>query len=60
MKTVKAVFDNGDFIITSFSAAVEPEEIKKYYLGRSFNIGTVSDSMHKCIKVEFLDREEMK
>lgn len=58
MKTVKAVFDNGDFIITGFNASVGDEEIKKYYLGRFFNIGSVSDSMHKCVKVEFLDQEE--
>lgn len=53
MDSVKVTFDNGDSIVTDFSAKVSREEIAKYYMNNWFNLGSVSDDMHKCVKVEF-------
>lgn len=57
LDTVKATFDNGDVIITLFNAEVGREEMARYYLGQRFNIGSVNDSLHKCVKVEFQNKE---
>lgn len=55
LDTVKVTFDNGDEIITDFNAAIGREEIAKYYMNNWFNLGSVSDDMHKAVKVEFLE-----
>ena len=54
---VKVTFDNGDIIYSDFNSEVGREAIAEYYYGRWFNLGSVSDDMHKCVKVEF-DFEE--
>lgn len=56
MRVIKATFENGDAIITQINGT--EEEILKYYLNRTFNIGSVSDNMQKCVSVEFLDKKE--
>lgn len=58
MLAVKVTFDNGNTIFSDFNAEVSREEMAKYYMGNWFNIGSVSDDMHKAVKVEFPDREE--
>ena len=52
MKTFKVTFDNGDELITRMNGT--EAEIKDYYIGKVFNVGTVSDCMVKAVKVEFL------
>ena len=53
LDTIRVTFENGDIITTDFNAAVGREEMAKYYMGRWFNLGSVSDDRHKAIKVEF-------
>lgn len=53
LDTVKVTFDNGDEIITDFNSSIGREEIAKYYMNNWFNLGSVSDDMHKAVKVEF-------
>lgn len=53
MKTVKVTFDNGDNIITNINGT--KSEIKEYYIGSIFNIGTYKDCLAKAISVEFLE-----
>ncbi len=53
LDTVRVTFDNGDVITTDFNASVGREKITKYYMGSWFNFGTISDDMHKVVKVEF-------
>ena len=50
---VKVTFDNGDVIFSDFNAEVGREEIARYYMGKTFNLGSVKDDMHKVVKVEF-------
>lgn len=59
MDSVKVTFENGDSFETDFNAEVSREEIKKYYLGKYFNLGSVDDNMQKCINVEFRDEKEV-
>lgn len=54
MKTVTVHFENGDTITTRINGT--DEEIKAYYLGRYFNLGTVGDNMQKAVAVEFAPR----
>jgi hypothetical protein len=50
----KVTFLNGDSLVTSINGT--QEEIEKYYLGNSFNLGCgEKDRMTIAIKVEFLD-----
>ena len=53
MKTVKVTFDNGDSIITNINGI--ESEIKEYYIGNIFNIGTYEDCFVKAVSVEFLE-----
>lgn len=50
---VKVTFDNGDVIFSDFNAEVGREAIARYYMGKTFNLGSVKDDMHKVVKVEF-------
>lgn len=52
MKTVKVTFDNGDSTITNINGT--ESEIKEYYIGNIFNIGTYEDYLVKAVSVEFL------
>ena len=53
LDTVRVTFDNGEVMTTDYNAAVGREGIAKYYMGNWFNLGVVSDDMHKVVKVEF-------
>ena len=53
MKTVKVTYDNGDSIITNINGT--ESEIRDYYIGNIFNIGTYEDYLAKAISVEFLE-----
>lgn len=55
MITVKAVFDDGDEITTRFNGS--KEEAEAYYLGATFNLGTGTDRLVKCVKVEVIGGE---
>lgn len=52
MKTAHITFDNGDTITTSINGT--DDEIRAYYLGKWFNLGTVDDDMHKAVSVDVL------
>lgn len=52
MKTVKVIYENGDSMITKINGT--EEDIKAYYIGKVFNIGTVEDLLVKAVSVEFL------
>lgn len=47
---VKVIFDNGDSLKTMINTDLEGA--KNYYLGNTFNLGTVKDVMTKAINVE--------
>ena len=53
LDAVKVTFDNGVVMVTDYNAQVSREEVAKYYMGKYFNIGTVTDNMQKVVKVEF-------
>lgn len=48
----KVTFDNGDVIETEINGT--DEEIKSYYMGKTFNLGREEDDMHKVVKVEVI------
>ena len=52
MKTVRVTFSDGDSLTTSINGT--PEEIRAYYIGQTFNLGTVADRLVQAVKVEFL------
>lgn len=53
MKTIKVKFDNGDELITRINGT--ESDIKKYYIGNTFNMGRMTDCMAKAVSVEFLE-----
>ena len=50
MIAVKCTYADGTVIKTKTDRTFE--EIKEYYEGFTFNIGTVTDNLQKCISVE--------
>lgn len=48
----KVTFDNGEVITTCINGT--DEEIKSYYMGKTFNLGREEDDMHKVVKVEVI------
>lgn len=53
MKTAKVTFDNGDSTITNINGT--ESEIRNYYIGNIFNIGTYEDCLVKAVSVKFLE-----
>lgn len=53
MLTLKINYENGDYTHTRMNTT--PEEAKAYYIGKTFNIGIVSDNLQKCTSVEILE-----
>ena len=53
MKAYKFGFENGDSFITGFNGALT--EANDYYMGKTFNLGTVSDNLQHCISVEAVE-----
>lgn len=52
MLTVKCTYSNNDEIITDINTDLEGA--KKYFLNKLFNLGSDSDNIQRCIKVEEL------
>lgn len=50
MRFYKITYANGDHETTGFNGDLEAA--RGYYLGKTFNIGTVSDNLQKCVDVE--------
>jgi hypothetical protein len=50
MITVKCHYEDGDTTTTRFNGTME--EATQYYVGNVFNIGTVTDNLQKCVKIE--------
>lgn len=53
MLTLKIKYANGDINLTRMNATVE--EAKAYYIGKTFNIGVVSDDLQKCVGIDVLE-----
>jgi hypothetical protein len=55
MRTIKAIFDNGDYLETSINGT--EQDIRAYYLGKRFNLGDGAggDNVQVCIEIEFTD-----
>lgn len=53
MKAYKIGFENGDSFITGFNGSLT--EANDYYMGKTFNLGTVSDNLQRCISVEAVE-----
>ena len=53
MRTIKVTYDNGDSTITNINCT--ESEIREYYIGNIFNIGTYEDCLVKAVSVEFLE-----
>lgn len=52
MIELKAIFEDGDYILTKMNAT--KEESEAYYLNRYFNFDVADDYFKKCVKVEIL------
>jgi len=52
MKTIKVTFSNGDHLTTAINGT--EDEIRAYYIGQTFNLGTESDLLVQAVAVEFL------
>jgi len=57
MIEIKVYFDNKDSLSTRINATFE--EAEKYYVGNVFNIGSVSDKMVKCNKIELIEGDKI-
>ncbi len=53
MIKIKCEYANGDVITTKFNGTYT--EARDYFLGRVFNLGTISDNPQKCISVEHVE-----
>jgi hypothetical protein len=54
MRTIKAIFDNGDYLETSINGT--EQDIRAYYIGKRFNLGDGErDNVQVCIEIEFTD-----
>ena len=49
MIEIKAIFEDGDHILTKINTTIEGA--KDYYLNKYFNFGISEDNMKKCINV---------
>lgn len=49
-------YQNGDSISTKFNGTFQ--EAQFYYVGKVFNIGTVSDNLQKCVSIRLLSASE--
>ena len=47
---IKVNFADGDYLFTRFNGSFD--EAEKYYIGRIFNIGSVSDNLQPCVSIE--------
>lgn len=49
---IKVNFAGGDYFLTRFNGTFEDAE--RYYIGRIFNIGCVSDNLQQCVSIELV------
>ena len=56
MITVKCTYADGTIIEADVNVTLE--EAKDYFLGFTFNIGTVADNLQKCVNVELIGGNE--
>jgi hypothetical protein len=49
MITVKCTYADGDTITTRFNGT--PADARAYFVGQTFNIGSVDDNMQKCVSI---------
>lgn len=52
MIDVCVVLEDGDFFQTKFNGTYD--EAMKYYVGKTFNMGSVKDDIKKCVSIYFL------
>lgn len=50
---IKITFENGDTVVSRINGT--KEEILRYYIGTTFNLGREADLMVKAIAVDFLE-----
>lgn len=55
MKVVEVIFEDGFSYVTKINGT--EEEIEQYFLNHTFNVGTVSDCMKKCVEIKFLSNK---
>ena len=53
MRTIKVHFSDGDSLVSKINGTTD--EIENYFFGKVFNIGSVTDKLVKCVRIEFLD-----
>jgi hypothetical protein len=49
MITVICNYADGDIITTQFNGT--PDDARAYFVGQTFNIGSVDDNMQKCVSI---------
>lgn len=49
MITVTCTYANGDTVTTRFNGT--PEQAQAYFVGQTFNVGTVEDNMQRCVSI---------
>jgi len=55
LREVKITFSDNDTITTNMAADLKDSEILEYYkIGKTFNLGVVTDKLVKVTKVEIL------
>lgn len=52
---IKITFENGNTTVTPINGT--KEEILRYYIGTTFNLGREADLMVKAIAVDFLEED---
>lgn len=55
MIEIKVVLSDGDFFMTKFNDNIETA--RKYYIGQTFNTGTMIDNLVKAVDVEIIKTE---
>lgn len=55
--TIRVAFDDGDTLETEINGT--PDEIRRYYLGQTFNLGDGErDRLARAVQVDFLTDDE--
>lgn len=52
--TLTCTYADGDTITTRFNGS--PEDAQAYYVGKTFNIGSVDDNLQECVSITIHDR----
>jgi hypothetical protein len=56
MITVTCTYADGDTITTRFSGSAE--DAHRYFVGQTFNIGSVGDNLQRCTSITVHDAAE--